>query len=307
MAWSPDSKMFAVNYWVEGEDSNSFVQAFDVKSLNSIWLAHNSSAIDLAFTPGGRFVVESSMFVSSFYWRSAGYGDVIRQVKPGDLSQIPEDCKAGGQFIIANSKNNTVLTADINGLVGSNANHSVVIRQWSLETGQCNNLIQYHGGFDIFDLNSNGNLLAYGGEGKDNSVVIWDMEKRTQVCRIEKVDFGRFVPRQNILAVIRNQKMIFVDASSCRKLKELPVSTSGTYLAFSPDGKQFAVAKDSIQIMSVSTGKMLSQIPLPQNTVLYDQKLFSGGLEFSPDGRYLLIAFLSADPYCGKIQLWRVQ
>jgi DNA-binding beta-propeller fold protein YncE len=101
--------------------------------------------------------------------------------------------------------------------------------------------------------------------------------------------------------------MTFLDASTCRKLRELPVSTAGTYLAFSPDGKQFAVATDSIQIINVATGKMLAQFPLPQDAVLYDQKLFSGGLEFSPDGHSLLIAFLSTDPYCGKIQLWRVQ
>lgn len=307
MAWSPDSKTFVVNYWMEGQDGNSFVQAFDVKLLRSVWLAHNSSAVNLTFTPGGQFVVESNIFVPSFFWRSAGYGDVMREVKFDASNPMPKDCQGGGQFIRANPKNNTVLTADITGLIGLNATNTVVIRQWNLETGQCNNLIQYNGGFDVFDLNSNGNLLAYGSQGNENSVVIWDLEKRAEVCHTGKADFGRFIPYQNTLALIRDQKLVLIDALTCRKLKELPVSTSGTYLAFSPDGKQFAVAKDSVQIINIASGKVTLDIPLPPKAVLYDQKLFSGGLEFSPNGHYLLIAFLSIDPYCGKIQLWQVE
>ena len=309
IAWSPDSRIFAVNYsLMEGDNLNRIVQAFDVKSFDSLWTAENSLAMDLIFTPDGQFIVESNIFAPFFYWRSAEQGEVVRQIKLDDLNQIkPEDCRGGGQFIIANFNKNIVLIADTNDLTGLHTNYTVIIRQWNLETGQCKDLIQYHGGFDIFDLNSSGNLFAFGGEGQDNLVIIWDMEKQAEVCRIKEVDFGRFVPGQNTLAVSRDQKTVFIDAVTCQELKELNLAPAFlTYFAFSPDGQWFAIARESIQIMDAVTGETIAQIPFPENAVPYSHKLFSGGIEFSPDGRYLLLAF-STGAYSGQIQLWQLK
>ena len=313
MAWSPDNRIFVVNYsWVEGNDLNRVVQAFAVESLKSAWIAKNSLAMDLVFSPDGQFIVESNVFAPFFYWRSIEQGKVVREGELTDISQIkPGDCNGGGQVIIANARENIALIADYNNLIGLNAQNTVIIRQLDLESGKCKNLIAYKGSFDLFDLNSSETRLAYGGEGKDDSVILWDMEKREEICHIPKVDFGRFVPGESILAVIRGQKIIFVDDSTCQELRELALSPArenyDTYLTFSPDGQQLAIARDSIQIMNISTGEILAQMPFPENASPYPVKLFLGGMSFSPNGHYLLIAYASLkDAYSAKVQLWRL-
>lgn len=311
MAWSPDSKMIAVNYWVEGDDSNNFVQAFSVESLKSIWIAEKSSAWDLVFTPDGQFIVESNTNVPFFYWRNIEQGEVVRNGEFTDLSQIKlGDCNGGGQILLVNTRENTTLVVDYNNLLGPRTNNIVAISQLDFETGKCKKLFDYQGSFDLIDLNSGGTLLTYGGEGKDDSVVIWDMEKQVEVCRIPKVEFGCFVPGENTLVAVRGQKMIFIDAVTCQEIRELDISPSPdykNYLAFSPDGKQFAIAKDSIQVVNLSTGEILAKIPFPDNAVPISSKLFLSGIKFSPDGRYLLIAFYLLDGADdGVVQLWQL-
>jgi len=308
VAWSPDSKLFAINYMVNG---NNFVQAFSVESLKSIWTASNSLASDLVFTPDGQFIVESNTHVLLFYWRYIKQGKVAHMGEFTDVDQIKNGyCNGGGQIMIENAQENFAVIADYNELTGLNGPSMVFIRQLDLATGKCKELLGYQDlslGF-YFDLNSSGTLLAYGGVGKDDSVVIWDMEKQAEVCSISPVVFERFVPGGNILAVVRDQKTVFIDATTCKEIKELnisPLSGYETYLAFSPDGQEFAIAaKDSIQIINVSTGEILTQISIPKNTYLISWKLFWGGIKFSPNGRYLLATYttLNAD----EIQLWQL-
>lgn len=298
MAWSPDSKMFAFNYYLSGDNANNHIRAFDVDSLKQLWEAENSLAMNLIFTSDGQFIVESNIVSPELYLRNVGQGNVIHDSKS-------TNCQGGGQFVIANPSEGTVLIADTNDLVGTNTDNIVIIRQWNLESDQCQNLVQYRGGFDIFDLNYNGHLLAFGGEGEDDSVVIWDMEKQAEICHTKKVDYGRFLPESNILVVSREQSVVFIDAVTCQDLRELPVTTTGTYLALSPDGQMFAIATETLQILETTTGENLAEIPFPKNAAVYSHKLFSGGIEFSPDGQYLLIAF-STGAYSGKIQLWRL-
>jgi WD40 repeat protein len=314
LAWRPDSKIFAVNYWVDGEDSNSFVQAFDVESLNSKWIADNSLATNLVFTPDGQFIVESNIFAPFFYWRSVEQGEVVREAVIEDLNQInPEDCQGGGQTVIANAYNNTILVADTNNLLGPGSNNIVLIRQWNLENGQCKELVQYQGSFDLFDLNSSGTHLAFGGEGSEHSIVIWDIEKQVELCRTSEAAFGRFVPGENTLAVLREEKIVFIDALTCQENRELSVSPSPdyeNYLAFSPDGKQLAVARESIQIINAATGEMLAQFPFPERAVPISSNLVLNGIKFSPDGRYLLIAYDLLIPDTaddGEVQLWHLK
>jgi hypothetical protein len=298
MAWSPDTKMFAVNYYLQGNN----VQAFEVESLKSIWTAENSLSLDLTFTQNGQFITESNSFIGILYLRSVEQGNVVRQIKS-------ENCARSGQTIIANPRNNTILTADTNELSGLNATNIVIISLWNLETSQCNDLIHYTGSFDLLDVNSSGNLLVYGGDGTDDSPVIWDIEKQAEVCRTKKVDFGHFVPGQNILAVSKAQKMIFIDASTCEELRELNLPPTLTpYFSFSQDGRWFAIAAGSIQIMETSTGKAIAQIPIPENFIPSYSRLFNG-MVFSPDDRYLLLAFSTStsDTISSKVQLWRLK
>jgi WD40 repeat protein len=229
-----------------------------------------------------------------------------------NITQMKEiNCRGGGQFMTANAEKNVAMIVDYNNLIGLNTQNLVVIRKLDLETGKCKELLNYQGSFDLFDLSSSGTSLAYGGEGQDDSVVIWDMEKLIEICRTSKVKFGRFVPGENTLAVIREQKLVFIDASTCHEIKELNIVPSfdyENYLAFSPDGKQFAVAKDSIQIVNVATGEILAKIPFPENAVPISSKFFLNGIKFSPNGRYLLIAyFLLNNANNGKIQLWQLR
>jgi len=312
MAWSPSGKLFAINYSVDNSDNN-FIQAFSAESLNSLWIAKDSLAWDLIFTSDGQFILESNTNAPYFYWRNVEKGDIVLQIGYEDVIPIdPGDCHGGGQIIMENASHNTALIASYSDLIGLNTQNMVVINL-DLGTQKCKNLLKYQGSFDLFDSNSSGNLLAYGGEGKDDSIVIWDIEKQAEVCRIPQVEFGRFVPGENTLAVVRGQKMFFIEASTCREQRELNISPSvdyENYLAFSPDGKQFAIARDAIEIMNVSTGETLAQIPFPEKAMPITNKLFLSGIKFSPDSHYLLVAYgllelNSADD--GEVQLWQLK
>ena len=312
VAWSSDSKMFAVNYSLDGNDpSNNYVQAFSVESRKSMWTANNSLAFDLVFTPDGRFMVESNTNVPLFYWRDVKQGKVVHMGELTDMGQMKKiECFGGGLRMIENVKGEFAVLADYNDLIGLNGPNTVFIRQLDLETGKCRELFDYQAAFfDLFfDLNSSGTLLAYGGLDKENSVVIWEMEKQAEVCRIPRVEFGRFVPGGNTLAVVRNRKIVFIDASNCKEMRELNVLLSPdyeTYLAFSADERELAVARDSIQIMSMSTGEILAQIAFPPNAGLISRKLFWSGIKFSPDGRYLLVAYAISKG--NEIQLWQLE
>jgi len=312
MGWSPSGKLFAINYSVDNSDGNNYVRAFSAESFNSLWVAKNSLAWDLIFTSDGQFILESNITAPYFYWRSVEKGDIVRHIGYEDVILDPGDC-GGGQIIMENISHNTALIASYSDLIGLNTQNMVVINQLDLATRKCKNLLIYQGSFDLFDLNSSGNLLAYGGEGKNDSIIIWDMEKQAEVCRIPQVEFGRFIPDENELAVVREQKIFFIEASTCRELRELnisPLVDYENYLAFSPDGKQFAVARDSIQIIDTVTGEVLAKMPFPQKAVPITSKLFLSGIKFSPDGHYLLVAYdllelNSADD--GEIQLWQLK
>jgi WD40 repeat protein len=299
MAWSPDSRMFVVNSQLMENESNN-VQAFDVKSLNRIWIAENSLSINLAFSPNGQLIAESNPFVGVIYLRSAEQGNVVRQIKADNCS--------GGQFILINPGGNTLLIANTNELGGLNLTHIVYFSLWDLDTGQCKDLLQYSGTFHLFDVNSSGNLITYGGEGKDDHAVIWDEIKQAEVCRTQ-ADFARFVPGQNTLAVFRDQKIVFIDASSCRELRELNIAPIlATNFAFSPDGQWLAIAEHSIRIVETATGRTITQIHLPENAVpSFNNRGGLGGLVFSPDGQYLLLAFSTyANDYFDTVQLWQL-
>jgi WD40 repeat protein len=237
---------------------------------------------------------------------------VVRQGEFTDISQIKDDdCNGGGQILLSNAIENSVLILDYNNLLGPGTNNIVKINQIDLETGRCKRLVEYQGSFDLFDLDSGGHFLAFGGEGNDDSVIIWDLEKQVEVCRTPRADFGRFVPNANILAVVKEQKLVFIDATTCQELRELNLSPSIGYetsLAFSPDGEEFAIVRDSIQIVSVSTGEKLTQIPLPENAIPHSNKFFLSGIKFSPNGRYLLTALYLLDSAgSGEIQLWQLK
>jgi WD40 repeat protein len=177
--------------------------------------------------------------------------------------------------------------------------------EWDVEANQCKKIVQYHGDFDIFDINSSGSLLAYGSLIEDNSIIIWDVKKQVERCRVPAVDYGRFVSGQDTLAIFRDQKMVFFDTSTCQTTNELSFTTIGTNLAFSLDGERFAVADESILVVDTDTGTTISKIPYPEDARPYNSKLMPSGIEFSPDGKYLLLAF-STGAYSGRIQLWQI-
>jgi len=310
VAWSPDSETFVVNYWIDNNDANNFVQAFSLKTLKSIWTVENSLAWDVVFTPDGKFIVESNTNIPTFYWRSIEDGKIIRK---DERSENNEGCNGGGQILIVNSQENTALLVNYGDLLGPswNTHNVVILRKFDFETGKCTDLFNYQGTFDLIDLNSNGTLLAYGGEGKDDSVVIWDMENQIELCRIPQVEFGRFIPNENTLAIVREARTVFINAQTCEEIKELdvtPKSNYENYFAFSPNGKQFAIARDSIEIRDTVTGEIMAQIPFPDKTVPNSSKLFLSGIKFSPDGKYLLISYFPLDSvYSGQIQLWQLK
>jgi len=309
ITWSPDGKTFVANYWIDNSDTNNFVEAFSIESFSSMWIAKGSLASSLVFTPDGQYVVESNTHIPLFYWRDIEQGKVVHMGELTDMSQTKKiECTGGGQMMIQNVKGNFAVLADYNMLIGLNGPSMVFIRQLNLETGKCKELFNYEGSFDLFDSNSSGTLLAYGGIGKDDFVAIRNLDKNLEVCRIPKVEFGRFVSGENTLAVVRDQKIVFIDALTCKEIRKLsisPLSGYETYFAFSPNGQEFAIAKDAIQVLNVSTGDILARILFPLDAGPISKGFFWNGIKFSPDGRYLLITYAISNG--NKVQLWQLK
>jgi WD40 repeat protein len=204
MVWSPNSSMFVV-------DSFPFdIQAFDVKSLKKIWSTKDNYSYSIVFNPNGTQIVEPEMESGVVNIRNIEDGNVVRQIKS-------DNC-GGGQVILPNPDGNTYLVA-FNDTTGLNSNYPFSIRLWDLDIGICKNLIDTHGYLSLFDVNTAGNLIAIGTILPDEHFVIWDVDKQDEICRTHlKGYFGRFVPNQNILAITSNQKIIFIDASTCQEL-----------------------------------------------------------------------------------------
>lgn len=297
IAWSPSSEKLVINSQEMANEPNR-IHAIEVSSLQSLWVAENDPSVDLAFSQDGRFIVASNPLIGSLYLRSPEQGSVARQIQDPNCP--------GGQFILPNSIGNTFLVADTNGITGLNPSNEVYIMQWNLDSNSCQNVISYSGSFHLLDVNTTGTLIAYGGQGRGDEIVIWSEEKQAEVCRI-KADFGRFVPHKDILAVFRDQRVTFVDALSCQELwKFNAMQTFKNYLDFSPAGEQFAIAEKSIMIINTNTGEVTAQIPLPENTApaFYTRR---GGLLFSPNGQYLILVVSTyASDYSDVVQLWHL-
>lgn len=300
-AWSPESNFFAVNYFSHKENkANNHLCLYEVSTFEKLWEEENSKSMSLRFTHDGKLLVEPHTFPPILSLRDRESGQLIKQLESdGTL------CKGGGQLILPGSSENTFLVADTRDLIGLNTNNVVSIMEWDIEANRCKKIIQYRGDFDIFDTNSGGTLLAYGGLIEDNSIIIWDIGQQEEICRVPAVDYGRFVPGKDIIAIFRDQKMLFFDTSTCQTINELSFTTIGTNLAFSSDGERFAVANESILVVDTDTGTTLTKIPYPEDANPYNSKLLSSGIEFSPDGKYLLLAF-STGAYSGRIQLWQI-
>ncbi len=300
MAWSPNSNIFVVDSEIKGKDEYN-IQAFDVKSLNRIWVVENILSNALAFNQNGQFVVESpAPFTNTMEVRRVDHGDLVKQIQSYDCGI--------GQFMLLNPGTDTFLTVDTSEEGGLNARGIVSIYMWNIKTGLCNNLLNFAGFLYVFDVNSNGTLIAYGGVGPDDHTVIWDETKQTEVCEINEIKdsyYGKFIPNQNVFVISDNRKISFIDDLTCKELRELNFSLIfPTYLAFSSNGQWLAIANHSVQILETSTGKMVGNISLPE-------KVFPsiGGLAFSPDNHYLLITFSTNDfiNYGDKIQLWQLR
>lgn len=301
IAWSPKSDFFAVNYFSNKDDeANYHLCMYDISTLEKLWEEENSKSMNLSFTYDGKLLVEPHTFPPVLSLRDSESGQLINQLESDGTS-----CKGGGQLILPGSSKNTFFVADTKDLIGLNTNNVVNIMKWDIEANRCTKVIQYRGDFDIFDINSTDTLLAYGSLIEDDSIIIWDIEKQEEICRVPIVDHGSFVPGQDTLAIFRDQKMLFFDTSTCQIINELAFTTIGTNLAFSSDGERFAIANESIMVVDTDTGTTLTKIPYPEDATPYNSKLLPSGIEFSPDGKYLLLAF-STGAYSGRIQLWQI-
>ena len=264
------------------------------------WEVKDSLAQDLTTSVDGEFLVEINTFAPVFSVRDIKNGEILRQFG------LDTDCRGGGQIILRKDGGDTFLSVNWLDMVGLYSNNTVIIQEWDLENEECGKLIQYQGNFDLFDIQSDGSKLVYGGVGRENEVVVYDLLTQSELCRGPSADYRQVCSPTGLLVIFKDGKMIFLDSQSCQVLREFIIKTSGTNLAFSDDGKMFAAANDGIHIYDTGSGELLAEILLAEDVSVYDQKLFHTGLAFSPDGHYLLMA-LSTGAYTGKVQLWQVE
>jgi len=300
ITWNSSSKMFLVYSHLNENELNN-VQAFDVETLEKTWVAKNKFPAASVFTRDGLQIIEVDSIDNTIKVRDTKQGNVIRDQN--------KNCDVG-QFILPSFDGKTFLMANETGTVGLNVSPNFYVSLFEMNTGECNELFNSDGFLTLFDVNSTGNLIAAG----DETVRIWDMLEQKEVCQIKDVrGYGQFAPNQSAVAISLYQKIVFFDTSNCSKIREIVVGDiSPGYLRFSPNGQLLAIAEPTIQksilVMETATGKIVFQLPIPESSTI---TRFGGSdsLTFSPDGRYLLLAFSTNgnDEFAGKVRLWQIQ
>jgi WD40 repeat protein len=287
VAFSPDSKLLALNSVGLGRNAPHTVKLIDVATQRAVadLKGHSGPIGYVAFSPDGRSVAVSdgpswvddpplSMSVVTVW-------DVASRRKRVTMKD------RGRMFSVTFSPDGkTLATAGADGIV----------KLWDNVSGRKMGELKGHAD-QVFSVafSPDGRILASG--GKDWTARLWDVATRRQIATLQghrmELSSVAFSPDGKILATGSHDKMVKLwDVVGKRELKTLVGhGQMVNMVACSPDGRLVASASDD------GTVKLWDAIRKPEGDILTTQPSEAGVVAFSPDGKTLAID-------AGVVKLW---
>jgi WD40 repeat protein len=295
IAWLPDSTGVAAS--VQEGDTTGIV-LYDPVNLAERWLAASVFSLALAVSPDSRILAQPDP--------TEGFITFL-DLPQGNQSRPPIDSPA------CPGAHQALFTPDGRAIVSGHFPISPFplsdVYYWDLPTSTCQAILAGHEGLlQSLELNPPGSILATGfselysrePEGETTSQIkLWDFPSMSLRCWIPGL-FARFTPDGHAIAVpsLSYDGIIFYDAEDCQFQGEIFGPSAPFDL--SPSARLLASASiDAIAFRELATGQKLHVVPW-----LHDEE--PSFVEYSPNGRYLLVANKGRPSSPAKITIWRV-
>lgn len=289
IAWHPTDPVVAIAGW--DEFNVHHVRLYDIQIQQDLWRKEIAPGGGVAFTPDGSQIAITSFYDTQLKLLDTEDGHIVSEMETASCTS--------GDWLLFSTTGNTLLTAKGTGHI----NWKTKLNLWDMKAGSCQQLDEHAGFLSFVDVNDNFDRVIMSVMAQERSVYVWDLAEKKDVCNLPG-DFGLFVPGTQQFIVSFKENLSFYDTLSCTVIRELMIAQPLLgYIAFSPDGKQFVTIEKQIQIWETATGRILSYNILP------DDLVGASGhptLIFSPDGKYLLINWITQGEGTNVIQLWQV-
>ena len=247
---------------------------------------HGDSVYSVALSPDGKLLA------------SAGENNVVIlwNVADGKKRKVFTGPSDSVMCIVFSPDGQLLASASLDGFV----------RLWNVLSERRRKTFAHGGWVKSVAFSPDGKTLVSGGEDRDGSVMLWDVDASQNPLitpfpgHSGTVESVAFSPDGQFLAsTSRDNTVKLWDVASLQLRKNLTTHNNVVYeVAFSPDGKIFATSSRdfTIKLWNLSTKEELHSFK-----AVRDRSVQAESLEFSPDGK-----FLAAACNDNHIRLWNV-
>jgi WD40 repeat protein len=290
IAWSPNNTDFAVATFNNHKGS---IELFNIATSMKVWSIETGYTTDLDFSPDGKVLAASLPTWGVIQLWDTATGEITHEIEENDC--------AVGIFLGYHSNGNEVIT----GYDVGKGPYETIINSWDIETGQCKGEeIRRDGFLESLEVNHTNNLLVSNfhriQDGASQQVIIWDIETYEQICNVPGIGFA-FNHDSDIMAVLdHDRRQIGLwNIATCHLLGIMMVDIDVLRFDINPDGHLLAVAAgDRFQLWDTLNGvKVFEAQEFPE---------FVTELDFSPDGRFILVASPAEPGEKSMVSLWRL-